>query len=250
VTPPASRVEPAAMPRYEPLEHLRVRRPVPRDAFVREACRGKSVLDLGAMDETAYLSKRGTGTWIHEEIARVATQVVGVDSSDAVPEDGLQTAPNAVIRRGDITRLAQWFEAQDPSFVPDVVVAGEVIEHVPDPLAFLRELRSVERLRGRKLVLTTPNATAAHNVLIALASRESTHHDHLCILSFKTLHTLLHRAGFTRWSVTPYYAAFPEMRSRHPGLLGAAIGLGEKSVNLVEWLFPLLAFGYIVEAEL
>jgi 2-polyprenyl-3-methyl-5-hydroxy-6-metoxy-1,4-benzoquinol methylase len=238
------------MPRYEPMERLKVARPVSRNAFVRDVCRGKIVLDLGAMDETAYLSKRGTGMWLHEAIASVAAQVTGVDSSDQVPEGGLRTAPNAVIHRGDIMQLASWFEAHNPAPLPDVVVAGEVIEHVPNPLAFLRELRSIERLRGRKLVITTPNATAAHNVMIALLSRESTHHDHLCILSYKTLHTLFHRAGFTRWSVTPYYADFPEMRSRHTGLLGTAIGIGEKGVNVVEWLFPLLSFGYIVEAEL
>lgn len=238
------------MPRYEPMAHLAVSRPVPRNQFLRDACRGKDVLDLGAMDETAYASKRGTGMWLHEAIAGVASRVIGVDSSSLVPEAGLRTGPNAVIHRGDITRLAQWFETQDPAYVPDVVVAGEVIEHVPNPLAFLQELRAIGRLRGRRLVLSTPNATACHNVLIALLSRESTHPDHLCILSYKTLHTLFHRAGFERWSLTPYYAAFPEMRSRHPGLLGAAIGAGEKAVNVVEWCFPLLSFGWLVEAEL
>ena len=238
------------MPVYEPMAPLTVRRPVPRNDFIRDACRGKSVLDLGSMDETAYASKRGTGMWLHESIAGVASQVVGVDSSDLVTQAGLQTGPNAVIRRGDITQLAAWFEGQDPDYAPDVVVAGEVIEHLANPLAFLSELRAIERLRGRKLVLSTPNATACHNVLIGLLSRESTHPDHLCILSYKTLHTLFHRAGFERWSLIPYYAAFPEMRSRHRGLPGAAIAAGERVVNGVEWCFPLLSFGWLVEAEL
>lgn len=245
-----NRGEPAPMPRYEPMERLHVRRPVSRDGFLREACRGRRVLDLGAMDETAYRSKRGTGMWIHEEIAKVAAEVTGVDSSTLVPAEGLRTAPNAIIVRGDITRLASWFAGLDAAPDPDIVVAGEVIEHLPDPLAFLRELRSVERLRGRRLVLTTPNATAVHNVLVGMLSRESTHQDHLCILSYKTLHTLLHRAGFARWTLTPYYSAFPEMRSRHPGAAGLAIGAGERSINAIEWLFPLLSFGWVVDAEL
>lgn len=239
-----------AMPVYEPMAPLTVRRPARRNDYVREACRGKSVLDLGALDETAYAGKRGTGMWLHEVIGGVASRVVGVDSSGLVPEAGLQTGPRSVIRRGDITRLGAWFEGQDPDYVPDVVVAGEVIEHLPNPLAFLCDLRAIDRLRGRRLVLSTPNATACHNVLIALLSRESTHHDHLCILSYKTLHTLMHRAGFERWSLIPYYAAFPEMRSRHAGVLGAAIGSGEKVVNSIEWCFPLLSFGWLVDAEL
>ena len=129
-----------------------------------------------------------------------------------------------------------------------MVVAGEVIEHLPNPLQFLQSLVAVDRLRGRKLILTTPNATAVHNVAIGLLCRESTHHDHLCILSFKTLNTLCRRAGFASWDVIPYRAAFTEMRARNAGVRGAVIATGEKAVNALEWLFPLLSFGYVVEA--
>jgi 2-polyprenyl-3-methyl-5-hydroxy-6-metoxy-1,4-benzoquinol methylase len=71
------------------------------------------------------------------------------------------------------------------------VVAGELIEHLENPLQFLRSFRQVSRLKGKALLLSTPNATAIHNCLIALGNRESTHRDHLRILSFKTLSTLL-----------------------------------------------------------
>ena len=234
--------------RYEPLERLRVPRPVDRIPFVVAQCRGKSVLDLGAMDETAVDAKRGRGTWLHESIAQVATRVVGVDSSPQVPEPGLVTAANAKIVRGDVGNLDGVLAALD--FAPEVVVAGELIEHLPNPLQFLQSLASIERLRGCTLILTTPNATAAHNVAVGLASRESTHHDHLCILSFKTLHTLCRRAGLASWEVIPYRAAFPEMRARHPGAAGLLVAAGERAVNVVEWMFPLLSFGYVVRARI
>ena len=125
-----------------------------------------------------------------------------------------------------------------------------MIEHLPNPLQFLRGLVGVDRLRGRTLVLTTPNATAVHNVAIGLVSRESTHHDHLCILSFKTLNSLCRRAGLADWRIVPYRAAFPEMRARNSGLRGAAVAAGEKVVNGLEWLFPLLSFGYVVHATI
>ena len=92
------------------------------------------------------------------------------------------------------------------SFIPEVIVAGELIEHLPGPLAFLESIVRMERLRGATLILTTPNATAAHNVAIGLLSRESTHHDHLCILSFKTLNIPCVIARFSRrWDIVPYY---------------------------------------------
>jgi 2-polyprenyl-3-methyl-5-hydroxy-6-metoxy-1,4-benzoquinol methylase len=233
---------------YKPFERLRVPRPVDRFAFVTEICRGRAVLDLGALDETAYELKRGRGTWLHEAIAGVARQVIGVDSSAYVPEKGLRTGPNSEIQRGDITDLGPFVAMR--GFIPDVVVAGEVIEHLPDPLHFLHALESVEQLRGSTLVITTPNATAVHNVAVGMLSRESTHQDHLMILSYKTLNTLFTRAGLSSWEIIPYYARFTEMRYRHRGMALALIIAGEKVVNALEWAFPLLAFGYVVRARI
>jgi hypothetical protein len=234
--------------RYEPLEKLRVPRPVDRLAYVAGVCRGRRVLDLGAMDETAYAQKRGHGTWLHERIADVADRVLGIDSSAAVPESGLATGANARIVRGDVSRVDSVLERLD--YAPEVIVAGELIEHLTDPLMFLRALVESTRLRGVRLVMTTPNATAAHNVAIAMFGRESTHVDHLSILSYKTLTTLCRRAGLEEPRLIPYYAAFVEMRARSHGLRRTTVAAAERAVNAVEWMFPLLSFGWVVDATL
>ncbi len=233
---------------YTPLERLSVTRPVDRIGFIADVCTQRRVLDLGAMDETAWQSKRGRGTWLHEEIARKALQVDGVDNSALVPAQGLRTGTNSIIRRGDISDPAQLIAALDNP--PDVVVAGELIEHLENPLQFLKRFVGVERLSGRELVLSTPNATALHNILIGLLRRESTHHDHLTILSYKTLTTLCRRAGFCEWEIIPYFARFTEMEERHSGLARLAVRAAERVVNLFEWIFPMLSFGYIVRARL
>jgi hypothetical protein len=232
------------IPAYEPLERLKVSSPVDRIRFIRTSCRGKKVLDLGAMDETAFQSKRGSGCWLHEEIAAVASQVVGIDSSPLVPDGGLSTAPNAVIFKGSISNLGEWFEGND--FRPEIVVAGELIEHLENPLAFLREIKSIDALQEKTMILTTPNATAAHNCLISLLNRESTHHDHLAIFSFKTLSTLCARAGFQGWVIQPYFSRFTEMKLRNRGARRAIVAGGELAINGVERLFPLTSFGFVV----
>jgi len=222
--------------------------PVDRIGYIAAACRQRRVLDLGAMDETAWQSKRGRGAWLHEEISRTALSVDGVDNSALIPPEGLRTAPNAIIRRGDVGDPERIVAAL--AATPDVVVAGELIEHLENPLEFFRRIARIERLSGRALILSTPNATALHNVLIGLARRESTHHDHLCVLSYKTLTTLCARAGFRTWQIIPYYARFTEMRERHSGLARAAIGMAERLVNFLEWCFPLLSQGFILRIEL
>ncbi len=235
------------MPAYTPMEKLAVPRPVDRISYLAVAVKGKRVLDLGAMDETAFRAKRGTGTWLHEELAKSAQEVVGVDASPEVPVEGLVTGPNSKIIRGDITRLGTLLPSL--GYAPEVVVAGELIEHLENPLEFLRGLAQVESLFGKRLLLSTPNASALHNGLVGMLSRESTHHDHLCILSYKTLCTLCHRAGFKRWEIVPYYSRFTEMKARNPGLGGGLVSLGEAGINAGEWLCPLLSFGYVVSID-
>jgi len=198
------------------------------------------------MDETAFEAKRGRGTWLHEEIAATAGEVVGVDNSAQVPEHGIKTGPTASIHRVDVGGLSGFLGARQ--FDPDVIVAGELIEHVENPLAFLRSLQAIDRLRGKMLLLSTPNATAFHNVFVGLLSRESTHHDHLSILSYKTLCTLCLRTGLKEWDLIPYYARFTEMRERNVGWRRKLVAAGEVGVNGVEWLFPMLSFGYVVRA--
>jgi hypothetical protein len=234
--------------RYTALERVTVPRPVDRIGFIANVCARRRVLDLGAMDETAWQAKRGRGTWLHEEISRRALHVDGVDNSTLVPADGLRSAANAVIRRGDVGDPERVVAALDCA--PDVVVAGELIEHLENPLQFLRRFACIERLAGKTLIVTTPNATALHNVLIALARRESTHHDHLCVLSYKILATLCTRAGFRRFEIIPYFARFTEMQARHTGIARLGIVTAERLVNALEWLFPLLSFGYILRIEL
>lgn len=234
--------------RYTPLERVPVPRPVDRIRFIAAACAHLRVLDLGAMDETAWQAKRGRGTWLHEEISRAALQVDGIDNSALVPAEGLRTAPNATIRRGEVGDPERIVAALDG--IPDVVVAGELIEHLENPLQFLRRFAGIRPLSGKTLILTTPNATALHNVLIGLARRESMHHDHLCVLSYKTLTTLCMRAGFVRWEIIPYFARFTEMQERHAGVTRLAVLAAERIVNALEWLFPLLSFGYILRIEL
>jgi hypothetical protein len=175
-------------------------------------------------------------------------RVDGIDNSVVIPAEGLRTGPNATIQRGDITDPGRLVAALEDS--PDVVVAGELIEHLENPLQFLKRFAAIERLSGKTLILSTPNATALHNFLIGLARRESTHHDHLCILSYKTLVTLCTRAGFTEWEIIPYLSRFTEMQERHSGLLRLAVRATQRVVNLVEWMFPLLSFGYIVRIRL
>lgn len=76
-----------------------------------------------------------------------------------------------------------------------LVVAGEVLEHVPDAGAFLRGCRELLAPGGR-LCVTVPNACAPKIGLRSLAGREVVHPDHYTYYSPRTLARTLRGAGF------------------------------------------------------
>jgi SAM-dependent methyltransferase len=76
-----------------------------------------------------------------------------------------------------------------------LVIAGEVLEHVPDADAFLRGCAALLSPGGR-LCVTVPNACSPKIGLRALVGRESVHPDHRAYYGPRTLARTLAGAGY------------------------------------------------------
>jgi len=162
---------------------------VERDAAIIDLCRGKRVLHLGA-DAPFHASKAAAGELLHTKVAAVARELIGLDSdTQAVRELQWEYGVSDIVP-GD---------AADPPIGAlerdyDVVLACDIIEHVPDAGRLLRSCRAVGR--GANLVVTTINATGAKPALRALFRREAVHPDHVAYYSYSTLCQLLQRVGY------------------------------------------------------
>jgi len=229
---------------YETLERLTPPRPVDRLDYMSEICRGRKVLDIGCLDETAY-AKRDTKYWLHGRIGEVAAQVIGIDNSEQIPPEGLATGPHAKIVRGN--GLDPQAPGLDDGSI-EVIVAGEFIEHIDLPIDFLLMLK--KRFPGREVVLSTPNGLAFANTLLGMIGSEAQHPDHVHIFTYKILHTLCRRAGLEQVSITPYRFYATEMILNSKGLRRMAALAVEPVIRAVEWCFPLLSFGYVLRISL
>jgi len=121
-----------------------------------------------------------------------------------VEKYGVDIAPSA--HRPPDMRLVQVDVSRDPlpfaMGVFDVVYAGEIIEHVLDTLAFLREVRRVLR-PGGSVVLTTPNLCSLKNLYCWLTGRQLAwvdyklgQHGHVRYFSPCSLRQVLTESGF------------------------------------------------------
>lgn len=102
-----------------------------REAMVRSACRGMGVLDIGCVDHDERLVD--TPGWLHGQLHEVAESVVGLDIHAAGVERMQELGYEAYV--ADITVPAP--EHLRDRHV-DVVVAGELIEHLESPMSLLR----------------------------------------------------------------------------------------------------------------
>lgn len=160
------------------------------DRCIEPHVRGETVLDIGCVAHDS--EKRHDEAWLHDLVVRAADDAVGVD----VLEDELA----ALEADGyDVT----YGDAQDLSLEEtfDVIVLGELIEHLVD---FDGLLRSVDEhlAEGGKLVVTTPNAMAVHWTALRLFDQEFVNTDHTCWFDATTLRQLLERYGFEPIEVT------------------------------------------------
>lgn len=130
----------------------------------------------------------------------------------------------------------------------DVIVAGELIEHLPNTLDFFVKLKAL--FPGKKLLCSTPNTTSFSNMVLSLFNRESAHVDHYQVYSYKTLNTLSRTAGFTSWEIIPYHVKFTEMIMSAGGFKKMLVKVSEKTINGLEYLFPLTGGGYIIDITL
>lgn len=225
---------------YQPLEYIHIPKPVSRVDYIVDACRGKRVLDLGCWDETA-LSKMETPFWLHRRIVSVASNVIGIDNSSSIPTEEVNIY-NSIIIKGDITD-----KAIISGYNVDIIVAGELIEHLPNAINFFKNIKSI--YSGKRLLGTTPNATNLSNVILGIIRRESTHRDHLSVYSYKTLATLCERANFSEYKIIPYLVEYTELKLRQ-GIGRSFVRFTEKLINILEHFTPMLASGYIFDVKI
>jgi hypothetical protein len=182
---------------------------------------------------------------LHGRIGMTARTVTGIDSSSHLPDEGISTGPNSHIFKGDGSNPgADQLDAADI----DIIVAGEFVEHIENPMAFLRTMK--HRFPGRDFVMSTPNGVSFANALLGSIGREAQHHDHLLTSTYKTLNTLCLRAGLSRWEIIPYRFYATEMLMQSTGMKRHLVRGVEAAIRIVERLTPLRSFGYIVHATL
>ncbi|MEQ1763869.1 MAG: methyltransferase domain-containing protein [Pyrinomonadaceae bacterium] len=167
---------------------------VQRVDLIRNECVGKRVLHLGCTNYPYTEESIRHDMLLHADLAKSASLLYGIDF-DATGIAMLNAAGFDNIFQGDLEHLDE--VRIDQQF--DVIVAGEMIEHLNNPGLFLDGIKRFMTADTR-LVLTTINAYCGMRfVMYGLRGKrgsvEFVHPDHVAYYSYSTLKVLLERHG-------------------------------------------------------
>lgn len=165
---------------------------VQRVDFIREVCRDRKVLHLGCTNYPFTREAIENKMLLHFELSEVASELYGFDS-DQLGLDILTDAGVERLYRADLENLND--VSIDETF--DVIIGGEIIEHLSNPGLFLEGIKRFLR-PDSKLVITTVNSYCAMRFAIygfrgKGGRNEPVHPDHVSYYSYKTLGLLLRR---------------------------------------------------------
>lgn len=153
---------------------------------LRSLAHGRRVLHIGCTDSPLTSVKLASGQLLHAQLLQVSSAVIGVDV-DATGVAALQDAIGGDYLVGDVSDSG--LDDAIARFAPEIILASDVIEHVPNIGAFLGGLRRVLDLGAAEahVVLTTPNALTVRAVLHTAFGLEVMHPDHRVVFTPATM---------------------------------------------------------------
>ena len=207
---------------------------------------GKRVVHIGFVDTGCQALNEESGAWLHEHLAGAAAELVGLDVDPAGVENARARGYEAhVVDCRDVEAVRALDLAP-----ADLVVAGEVIEHLDNPGAFLDGIHALVA-PGGTLVVTTPNATGLVNAVALLANFEVNHPDHVAMFTCTTLDAMLNRH---RWAPFEHAVFIQQVKSGGTDTRSRLLTTGARAVLGVERLLarvgrPYAADGLITVAR-
>ena len=163
-----------------------------RVPFIKKMCQGKSVLHLGCTNYPYTAASIENDMLLHLNLREETEELYGFDFDQA----GLDVLEKHDIENLYIADLEKLEEVQlEKTF--DVIIAGEIIEHLANPGLFLK---GIQRFMNDEtsLIITTINAYCAMRFAIyglrgKGGSNEPVHPDHVAYYSYSTLKLVLER---------------------------------------------------------
>lgn len=150
-----------------------------------------NVLHVGCTNSPTTIERWKKGTLLHKNLCdhakAIGSNVIGIDIDDKAINFLKSKMQDETILNIDAHQLS---ESHLKARQFDLIIAGDVIEHLSNPGLFCQSCNSVLSPGGR-IVITTSNAFHIVRFIKALLFHEAVHNEHTAYYSHKTISRLL-----------------------------------------------------------
>jgi hypothetical protein len=158
--------------------------------------KGKKVIHVGCVDHIPLIEKKiEKNLWLHARIDAVASKQLGIDIS----REGIEYVTSKLGYKNVVYENVISSDPVAPEINSekwDVMIMGEILEHVDNPVYFLQSLKRKYSPYVKELVVTVPNAFAWINFYLSIRGKECINTDHRAWFSAFTLSKNLMLADF------------------------------------------------------
>jgi len=211
-----------------------------RITYLLEKAKEKNVIHLGCADSGYTESKVQRSSLLHDKLSSVSKELYGIDVDETsialLKESGYKKLYNIDVSTGHgQTEVISKFDKVD------LIICGEVIEHVPAPIDLISGIMKLCTHYDAIAVITTPNPFSLLNFIKAWSRVESCHPDHNYYISPSNFVTLVNKCTTSDSAINlTYCIELDEFRQRH-GIISTLIK------SCIIRYFPNLGDGLIFE---
>ena len=173
---------------------------ISRESAITEMIRNQNVIHIGCSDHIPVIKQKiSNNTWLHKLITDNAKSCIGIDiDRDSIEfikkETGFQN-----VFHGDI--LTDNFEGLDEKKW-DYVVFGEIVEHLDNPVNFLKVFKERYGNKVSKFIITVPSIYNLHQFRNMMNYLEIINSDHRFWFTPYTIAKVLVSAGYNPEKIT------------------------------------------------
>lgn len=158
-------------------------------------CLGKRVLHIGCADHLPLIhQKMQQGKWLHALLCETASECTGIDINEEAVKFITEKLHIKDVYHADITKSFP-DELSDRNW--DIVVMGEILEHVDNPVDFLSQLQQQLSHKASQLIITVPNSFNRLVMKDIQRNTEDINSDHMYHFTPYTLGRVLYKSGFS-----------------------------------------------------
>jgi len=173
----------------------RKRKTPTRMDFITQRVQNSRVIHMGCVDHLPLIPQKiERNQWLHKKIVEAASRCLGVD----IDKEGVCYVKDELGYRDvmvhDILNDVVPENIRNERW--DFMVLGELLEHIDDPVTFLKALKSRYAAYIDKIIISVPHAFQIDNFKFNLLGKEVINSDHRYWFTAYTLSKILVLSGY------------------------------------------------------